>query len=279
MSPGDEPRRRAARPHRHPGDRSRRRAGTATPPTLDLDPARAGRQRSAALHLLARQMARPRRRTAALIVEPEEPTHEPAREAQARALRLESPKRARSPGWPAPGGRDLFAREDCEDQVGAGPLILDGLRRRPRYFDGRFLTGADLTRDQDYVRQRQADMARAGGTGVVSRPPGAQPRSVRGPDASDQPRASALTPSGDLVMVTTRRDVPLLDLPLTRASSTRRWACARSRACRSAAAPASSSSRCARWSSPPTRSPPIRARSPGERRSRTATSSRRPRSP
>src|SRR3712207_1789777 len=65
-------------------------------------------------------------------------------------------------------GQDLFAREDVEDQLGAGPLILDGLRRRPHYFDGRFLTGADLTRDQDYIRQRQADMARSGGSGVIS---------------------------------------------------------------------------------------------------------------
>ena len=62
----------------------------------------------------------------------------------------------------------MFAREDLEDQLGVGPLILDGLRRRPRYFDGRFLTGADLTRDQDYVRQRQADMARASSAGIIS---------------------------------------------------------------------------------------------------------------
>ena len=64
--------------------------------------------------------------------------------------------------------RNMVAREDLEDQLGSGPLILDGLRRRPHYFDGRFLTGADLTRDQDYVRQRQADMARASGSGVIS---------------------------------------------------------------------------------------------------------------
>ena len=60
--------------------------------------------------------------------------------------------------------RSLVAREDLEDPIDQNPLILDGFRRRPRYFDGRFLTGADLTRDQDYVRQRQADMARAAGS-------------------------------------------------------------------------------------------------------------------
>ncbi|HET9638540.1 MAG TPA: hypothetical protein VFP12_04965 [Allosphingosinicella sp.] len=112
-------------------------------------------------------------------------------------------------------GQDLFAREDVEDQIGAGPLILDGLRRRPHYFDGRFLTGADLTRDQDYIRQRQADMARSGGSGVIS---GLQVRSlsqVRGQTLRISPGVG-LTPSGDVVMITQQRDVPLLDLPLTR---------------------------------------------------------------
>jgi hypothetical protein len=112
-------------------------------------------------------------------------------------------------------GQDLFAREDVEDQLGAGPLILDGLRRRPHYFDGRFLTGADLTRDQDYIRQRQSDMARSGGSGVIS---GLQVRSlsqVRGQTLRVGPGVG-LTPSGDVVMITQQRDVPLLDLPLTR---------------------------------------------------------------
>jgi hypothetical protein len=112
-------------------------------------------------------------------------------------------------------GRETFAREDLEDQLGSGPLILDGLRRRPHYFDGRFLTGADLTRDQDYVRQRQADMARSAGSGVIS---GLQVRGMalaRGQTIRIQP-GTGLTPSGDLVMLTQQRDVPLLDLPLSR---------------------------------------------------------------
>jgi hypothetical protein len=112
-------------------------------------------------------------------------------------------------------GRDMFAREDLEDQLGSGPLILDGLRGRPHYFDGRFLTGADLTRDQDYVRQRQADMARAAGSGVISGL-GIRTRAVaRGQTIRIDPGVG-LTPSGDVVMVTQRRDVPLLDLPLSR---------------------------------------------------------------
>src|SRR5919112_1119115 len=91
----------------------------------------------------------------------------------------------------------LVAREDLEDQLGGGPLILDGLRRRPHYFDGRFLTGADLTRDQDYVRQRQADMARASSAGVIS---GLQVRSyalARGQTIRIE-AGVGLTPSGDV---------------------------------------------------------------------------------
>ena len=47
-------------------------------------------------------------------------------------------------------------------------LAIDRARSRPRYFDGRFLTGQDLARDQDYVRQRQDDLAKATGIGVIA---------------------------------------------------------------------------------------------------------------
>lgn len=111
--------------------------------------------------------------------------------------------------------RSVLAREDVEDLVEQGPLILDGLRRRPRYFDGKFLTGADLTRDQDYVRQRQADMARAGGAGVISGLLVAN-RTLRRGQTLSITAGVGLTPSGDVVMLSTRRDVPLLDLPTSR---------------------------------------------------------------
>ena len=44
-----------------------------------------------------------------------------------------------------------------QSQVDAGALVVDSHRRRPYYFDGRLLTAADLTADQDYHRARQAD--------------------------------------------------------------------------------------------------------------------------
>ncbi len=109
----------------------------------------------------------------------------------------------------------VLAREDIEDQIEQRPVILDGLRRRTRFFDGRFLTGADLTRDQDYVRQRQADMARAGGAGVIA---GLRVRNrtlLQGQTLSIS-AGVGLTPSGDVVMLSVDRDVPLLDLPTTR---------------------------------------------------------------
>jgi hypothetical protein len=48
----------------------------------------------------------------------------------------------------------------------AGVLVLDERRRRPNYFDGRFLTAADLTDDQSYVLSRLTDLARTQGQGV-----------------------------------------------------------------------------------------------------------------
>lgn len=48
-----------------------------------------------------------------------------------------------------------------------GTVIVDDRRRRPLYFDGRFLAARDLTREQNYFLSRQADIARASGGGVV----------------------------------------------------------------------------------------------------------------
>src|ERR1051325_6045888 len=47
-------------------------------------------------------------------------------------------------------------------------LAPDSLRARPRFFDGKFLTAADLTRAQSYFLTRQADLARSLGFGVVT---------------------------------------------------------------------------------------------------------------
>ena len=96
-----------------------------------------------------------------------------------------------------------------------GALILDGMRKRPRYFDGKFLTAADLTRDQDYIRQRQNDLAAAVGTGVVA---GLQVSST-GTTGADSVRIAAghgVTPSGAIVMISEERVIPLADIAESR---------------------------------------------------------------
>src|SRR4030095_11971895 len=104
------------------------------------------------------------------------------------------------------GDPNVLSTDALQRLLGESALVLDGLRRRPRYFDGRFLTGADLTRDQDYIRQRQADLARAGGSGVVT---GLQVS--LGSDPAGQTlvieAGHGVTPGGDLVLVANRRSV------------------------------------------------------------------------
>jgi hypothetical protein len=112
-------------------------------------------------------------------------------------------------------GGEVTLRGAMEAMLGGGTLYLDGLRRRPRYFDGRFLTGADLTRDQDYIRQRQADIARSAGSGVAS---GLQviDYDVEQGESVEIKAGHGITPSGDLVMLASDRQVAILDLPVAR---------------------------------------------------------------
>jgi hypothetical protein len=112
-------------------------------------------------------------------------------------------------------GGEIALRGALEDMLGSGTLILDGLRRRPRFFDGRFLTGADLTRDQDYVRRRQADMSRAAGSGVISGLM-VSDDAVVGGDILTLAAGHGITPNGDLVMLTTHRKIALTDLAVSR---------------------------------------------------------------
>jgi hypothetical protein len=108
------------------------------------------------------------------------------------------------------GDPNAMSIADMHALPGSGPLVLDGHRQRPRYFDGRFLTGADLTRDQEYVRQRQADLARASGTGVMS---GLQVSAAG--DVLTITAGHGITPSGDLVVVSGTRNIAIADLAAT----------------------------------------------------------------
>jgi hypothetical protein len=63
--------------------------------------------------------------------------------------------------------RERISHDDFDALQRNGTLIIDARRRRPLYFDGRFLAARDLTREQNYFLIRQADLGRAGGAGVV----------------------------------------------------------------------------------------------------------------
>jgi hypothetical protein len=89
-------------------------------------------------------------------------------------------------------------------------LIDESHRRRPRYFDGRFLAARDLTRDQAYFLARQAAYARALGPGVVE-----------GLEVSRGARADVLrvasgfgyTPAGEIVSLSRTVEVSLANMP------------------------------------------------------------------
>ncbi|MFT3870699.1 MAG: hypothetical protein QM715_19790 [Nibricoccus sp.] len=85
-------------------------------------------------------------------------------------------------------------------------IIVDTRRTRPRFFDGKFLTAADLTQEQTYLLTRQADLGRTLGFGVVeglrvSRAT-ISASGLPNPAASVKvTRGNGLTPSGEIVFV------------------------------------------------------------------------------
>lgn len=107
---------------------------------------------------------------------------------------------------------DLVAlTEGAGGVAGAGTVVVDDRRRRPLYFDGRFLAARDLTREQNYFLTRQADLGRAGGNGVVHGlmvRPGSSATTIR-----IEPGHGA-TPSGELVMLSEALEVSLADVTL-----------------------------------------------------------------
>ena len=56
---------------------------------------------------------------------------------------------------------------DRERLIAQDVLVGDPRRWRPRWFDGRFLAASDLQGEQNYFLIRQADLARAGGSGII----------------------------------------------------------------------------------------------------------------
>jgi hypothetical protein len=105
--------------------------------------------------------------------------------------------------------------DDLQKYVTSGALVLDSRRRRPLYFDGRFLAARDLERDQDYFLQRQADLGRSAGLGVVhglevSQMLDNQKRVV--PDGIVISSGQGVTPSGELVLLPSEINIHISDL-------------------------------------------------------------------
>ena len=110
--------------------------------------------------------------------------------------------------------RIALSVQQVKEHTDAGALVLDSRRRRPLYFDGRFLAARDLAREQDYFLQRQADLGRTAGFGVVR---GLQvSRVVQNQhlttDGIHVAAGHGVTPSGELVLLPSALEVRLSDL-------------------------------------------------------------------
>jgi hypothetical protein len=100
-------------------------------------------------------------------------------------------------------------RDEQQRLAASGMLVVDDRRRRPLYFDGRFLAARDLTREQNYFLTREADLGRAGGAGVVHGllvEPGDSPSSIR------IAPGNGVTPAGELVVLAEPLTVRLTDV-------------------------------------------------------------------
>jgi hypothetical protein len=101
---------------------------------------------------------------------------------------------------------DFADENEIQTLLDAGVIVTDERRRRPFYFDGRFLAARDLTNEQNYFLTRQADLGQAGGAGVVH---GLMVRKVRGPFIRIE-AGSGVTTSGEMVVL--YNTIPQLDL-------------------------------------------------------------------
>jgi hypothetical protein len=97
-------------------------------------------------------------------------------------------------------------------------VVADSRRRRPLYFDGKFLTAADLNREQAYLMQREADLARSLGFGVIDglRVTRSELTTSGSANAAAAVRIAAgfgLTPAGEIVRLGRSKVVDLADVP------------------------------------------------------------------
>ena len=107
--------------------------------------------------------------------------------------------------------REEIDLDEYKALLANGTISADDRRRRPLWFDGRFLDAAALNSEQNYILGRQADIARVAGVGVVSgldvENIGERARSVR------IAAGHGITPAGELVTIGDDTVVDLADVP------------------------------------------------------------------
>lgn len=96
------------------------------------------------------------------------------------------------------------------EEIDLRVLAEDPRRRRASFFDGRFLTARDLTREQQYALIRQADLGQSGGGGVAH---GLRVRGGRDAQTLHVTSGGGVLPSGELLRLKTSLSLPVRNLP------------------------------------------------------------------
>lgn len=106
--------------------------------------------------------------------------------------------------------RELIGLDEYNELVRKGTVASDDRRRRPLWFDGRFLDAAALNSEQNYILGRQSDIARVAGIGVVDGLKVSRNENLA--RAVVIHKGHGITPAGELVMVSADMEVDLADV-------------------------------------------------------------------
>ncbi len=107
--------------------------------------------------------------------------------------------------------RELINLEEFNLNKSKGTVITDDRRRRPLWFDGRFLDANALNSEQNYILARQADISRVAGIGVVH---GLDVNRLENKSRSVSITAGhGITSAGELVIIPDELNVDLADIP------------------------------------------------------------------
>ncbi|HEX4030672.1 MAG TPA: hypothetical protein VHX20_09940 [Terracidiphilus sp.] len=111
--------------------------------------------------------------------------------------------------------RLVLAPDLATADLAAGNVVIDSTRRRPLWFDGRFLAARDLANEQNYFLERLADLGRAAGFGVIHGLTVETPTDQGNPSDGETiiiRSGQGVTPAGELVMLPDDLTIRLSDL-------------------------------------------------------------------